>query len=347
MEDKTMGVKISGLGAAVPCNRVTNHELSKKLNTSDEWITTRTGIKSRYHYKSVGSTSELAYEAGQAAIMSMQKNVCSVESFDTLILATSTPDRLCPATAPKVAYKLGFGKVSAFDINAVCSGFIYGLELAEALLKSGKSKKLMLIGADVFSSILDPTDRATLPLFGDAAGAIVLENAPSQDNLISTLTRSDGKYQDLITIKNGGCESKLSNNHIIDQSDNFFKMEGKEVFSKAISNMKDVVRDILMKNKLDVKDIDLLIPHQANLRIINTLSDLLDMERDKVLISLDEYGNTSAASIPLTLVNGCIAGRIKPNDKIVVTAFGGGLTWGAGLVKWPIDEIKSKIIFVK
>lgn len=337
-----MNVKITGIGAAIPDNKVTNDDISELVDTNSEWIVTRTGIKNRFHAQSGVYTSELAVAAGKAAIDGMVNNT----PIDALILATSTPDRLCPASGPKVAYKLGLGNISAFDINAVCTGFIYGLELADALLRSGKFRKIILIGADVFTSILDPKDRTTFPLFGDAAGALILETGDGENNLLATLTGSDGRYEDLITIKNEGSESKMTLQDKENTSDNYFRMEGKEVFLKAVSHMKESIKEILTLSGITEKEIDILVPHQANLRIINTLADIFDLNHEKVLISLDEFGNTSAASIPLTLAKGIIDRKISGGDSIVITAFGGGITWGAGVIKWPSEKINSKIVLV-
>ncbi|KAF6656664.1 ketoacyl-ACP synthase III [Enterobacteriaceae bacterium EKM102V] len=333
-----MGVKIIGLGASVPTKSVTNEELSQSLDTSDEWITTRTGIKRRHHSSPLETTSYLAYKAGEAAMKSLTHDDSS--DIDTLIVATSTPDRKCPATAPKVATMLGLGKISAFDINAVCTGFVYGLELADALIRSGKSRKLMLIGADVFTSILSKQDRTTYPLFGDAAGAMILTRS-EDDNILATFTGSDGEYENLITIPDGGTESALKQDN--DDADVFFRMEGREVFTKAISQMKESINEVLKRGGLVKENMDYLVPHQANKRIIDTLSQLFDLKEDQALTSLEDYGNTSAASIPITLARHVKAGTINSGKKIVLTAFGGGITWGAVVLRWPNEKINADI----
>ncbi|KAA0015596.1 ketoacyl-ACP synthase III [Salinicola corii] len=334
-----MGVKIIGLGASVPLKLVTNEELSRVLDTSDEWITTRTGIKRRHHSSSSETTSYLSYKAGVAALRSVTHSDDS--DVDTLIVATSTPDRRCPATAPKVAAMLRLGKIRALDINAVCTGFIYALELADALIRSGKSKKLMLIGADVFTTILNKQDRTTYPLFGDAAGAMILTNS-DDDNILSTYTGSDGEYENLITIPDGGTESALRPDGV--NADVFFRMEGKEVFLKAIAHMKESVSEALNLSGLSKENVDYIVPHQANKRIIDTISQLFELNKDQALMSLEEYGNTSAASIPITLVRHVKVGTIKPGNKIVVTAFGGGITWGAAVLRWPDEKINANVI---
>ncbi|MFV8846116.1 beta-ketoacyl-ACP synthase III [Serratia fonticola] len=334
-----MGVKIIGLGASIPLKLVTNEDLSKVLDTSDEWITTRTGIKRRYHSSLNETTSYLSYKAGIAALRSVTQ--ADDSDIDTLIVATSTPDRRCPATAPKVATMLGLGKIRAFDINAVCTGFVYALELADALIRSGKSRRLMLLGADVFTSILDKQDRTTYPLFGDAAGAMILTNS-DDDNILSTYTGSDGEYEHLITIPDGGTESALRLDGV--STNIFFKMAGKEVFLKAISHMKESVNEVLNLSGLAKEDVDYLVPHQANKRIIDTLTQFLDLNEDQALMSLEEYGNTSAASIPITLAKHVKSGTINSGNKIVVTAFGGGITWGAALLRWPDEKINADLI---
>ncbi|MBD2784464.1 ketoacyl-ACP synthase III [Xenorhabdus sp. DI] len=336
-----MAVKIVGLGASLPRHKVSNKKISDNLDTSDEWITTRTGIKNRFHSSDGEHTSTLAYKAGKAALSSMNRK--DDFDIDTLILATSTPDRLCPATAPKVATMLGVGRIRAFDINAVCTGFVYGLELAETFLRSGKSKRLMLIGADVFTTILDKNDRATYPLFGDGAGAIILEQG-DEENLLATYTGSDGEYENLITILNGGSESKLSKNRSFGMEHSYFKMEGKEVFLKAISHMESSVQKVLKLSGTTASEIDYIVPHQANKRIIDTLTQLLGMKKDQALMSLEEFGNTSTASIPLTLAMHAECQTVRPGHKIVITAFGGGITWGAAVLKWPSTKISPIIL---
>ncbi|MDC9615230.1 ketoacyl-ACP synthase III [Xenorhabdus khoisanae] len=334
-------VKIVGLGASLPKHQVSNKGISEYLDTNDEWITTRTGIKNRFHATEGEYTSYLAFKAGKAALSSM--NIENSIEIDTLIVATSTPDRLCPATAPKVATMLGLGKIRAFDINAVCTGFVYGLELAESFIRSGKSKRLMLIGADVFTTILDKNDRTTYPLFGDGAGAVILEQG-DEENILSTYTGSDGEYENLITILNGGSESKLSVSRDTFSKSSYFKMEGKEVFLKAISYMKGSVQKVLELSNTNTSEIDYIVPHQANKRIIDTLTQLFDLKETQALMSLEEFGNTSAASIPLTLAVHARNNTIKPGNKIVLTAFGGGITWGAAVIKWPNSVFRS-IVF--
>lgn len=337
-----MPVRLTGLGASVPQQKVTNDWFSSTLETSDEWITSRTGIKTRFHAGEGEYTSHLACNAGRAALES--RGETRRTAIDTLILATTTPDRSCPASAPGVAARLGLGTITAFDINAVCSGFIYGLEIAEALLRSRKAQCVMLIGADVFSTILDKNDRSTWPLFGDGAGAIILEYSESEENLIITRSGSDGEFTDLITVPDGGTESKLRAGNKDTPVQCFFTMHGKEVFFKAVSKMGEMIEKVLSESGLSIQEIDYLVPHQANLRIIDTLVRQFDMNKEQALVSLDEFGNTSAASIPITLAKFAQNRTIKGGDKIVLAAFGGGLTWGAGILQWPEEEIKVSFL---
>ncbi|TFH90263.1 beta-ketoacyl-ACP synthase III [Vibrio ouci] len=331
-----MPVKIVGLGASIPYKKVSNEDISKELDTTDSWITTRTGIKTRYHSGPDEYTSQLAYNAGLAAINSMSARY----DIDTLILATTTPDRKCPATAPKVASMLGLKGITAFDMNAVCTGFVYALEMAESFIRSGKSERVLVIGADVYSTLLDKEDRATFPLFGDGAGAMIIENG-DEENILSSYTGSDGRYEQLITVEGGGSESALREK---ESKNAFFTMQGKDVFLKAISHMKNAVIKASDLANLPVTDLDFIVPHQANKRIIDTLSSLFDLREEQALTSLEEFGNTSSASIPITLTKHVLEGTIKPGNKVAITAFGGGITWGAAILKWPEINIEPEFI---
>lgn len=333
-----MGVRIAGLGGALPPLEITNADLEKRLDTTSEWIVSRTGILKRYAVTEGISTSDLAYEAARAAI----ENASGSLPIDMLILATTTPDRRCPATAPKVAEKLGLRGISAFDVNAVCSGFIYALQVGAASIKAGFAKRVLVIGADVFSAIINKEDRSTVPIFGDGAGAIILEESEFNE-VLDIETGSDGSLEELITIRAGGVESNV-NADAGHPDDIYFSMSGKEVFSRAIKCMNDSVIGLLDRNKLQIRDIDYLVPHQANLRIIKTLAEQLGMPYERAAVSLDQFGNTSAASIPLALTQACIDCRLKRDDRVVLTAFGGGVTWGSALLSWP--ELNS-VPFIK
>lgn len=325
-----MGVIISGLGGAVPANQISNETISKRVDTTPDWIFTRTGIRTRYHAGSSATTSGLAAEAAKNAIISSGSD----QHIDLLLLATTTPDRLCPATAPKVAYQLGLGPISAVDISAVCSGFIYALQLAVGALSAGMANRVLVIGADIFSSILDPTDRTTLPIFGDGAGALIIENG-NDEHVLDVSTGSNGGFEDLITIRGRGVEAHF-NATMSGHDDPFFRMEGKIVFQMAVETMARSVSTILEKNRLNIADLDFVVGHQANARILTTLGEHLGLSTEKVIISVEKFGNTSAASIPLALADAANGGRFKPGNRIALTAFGGGLTWGSALIVWPL-----------
>jgi 3-oxoacyl-[acyl-carrier-protein] synthase-3 len=331
-----MSVKIVGLGASTPHNKVSNEDISQHLDTTDTWISTRTGIKTRYHSGPGEHTSQLAYDAGLAAINSMSEH----NSIDTLILATTTPDKKCPATAPKVASMLGLKGVTAFDINAVCTGFVYALEIAESYIRSGKSERVLVIGADVYSTLLDREDRATFPLFGDGAGAIILESG-DEENVLASYTGSDGTFEELITVERGGSESALNTNGKMNP---YFQMKGREVFFKAIAHMKESIFKAMNLADVPITSLDYIVPHQANKRIIDTLSNIFDLHEEKALTSLEEFGNTSSASIPITLTKHVLEGTITSGDRLAIVAFGGGITWGAAILKWPETKIKAKLI---
>ncbi len=324
-----MGVIISGIGGAVPANEISNEAISERVDTTPDWIFARTGIRTRYHAGSGATTSGLAAEAARNAIISSGTD----RNIDLVLLATTTPDRLCPATAPKVAYQLGLGSISAVDISAVCSGFIYALQLAVGALSAGMASRVLVIGAEIFSTILDPADRTTLPIFGDGAGALIVEIGDDQ-HVLDVSTGSDGGFEDLITISGRGVEAHF-NAAMSGHDDPFFRMEGRTVFQMAVETMARSVSAILEKNCLDIDNLDLVVGHQANARILTTLGEQLGLSAEKIVISLDKFGNTSAASIPLALADAAGIGRVKPGNRIALTAFGGGLTWGSALIIWP------------
>lgn len=324
-----MGVTISGVGGAIPGNWVSNDALSQRVNTTNEWIVTRTGIGGRFHASEGMSTSDLAIAAAERAFDSAGSN----RDVDLLLLATTTPDRRCPATAPKVAFRLGLGEIPALDISAVCSGFIYALQLAGGMLRSGQSRRALVIGADLFSTILDPADRTTLPIFGDGAGAVILE-ATDHDRLFDVQTGSDGSNEDLITIRGGGTAAHL-NASLAGRDDPYFRMAGQAVFQKAVETMARSIKEVLQRNSMLASELDHLVAHQANLRILRLVGEMLDIANDKVVVALDRYGNTSAASIPLALADAHHRNLIAEGSKLALATFGGGLTWGAALVTWP------------
>ncbi|KJK43370.1 3-oxoacyl-ACP synthase [Lentzea aerocolonigenes] len=309
---------LAGVGAHVPPSIVTNEDLASKLDTSDDWITSRTGISTRHVVEADTATSDLAVRAGAAAITSAGPD----SRIDAVVLATSTPDRRCPATAPAVASALGLSGVAAFDIDAVCSGFVYGLAVAEGLIASGAAQCVLLIGADVFSSIVDPTDRTTAPLFGDGAGAVVLKaGAPDDAGALHAVELgSDGALVELITVRAG---------------DRWFSLQGQAVYRHAVTRMTEAARNVLKKAGWSVEDVDRFVAHQANLRILRTVGTELGIDPDRVYANVSAVGNTVAASIPLALAHAHEAGRVRAGDRVLLSAFGGGATWGAAALTWP------------
>ncbi|MEC9077718.1 MAG: beta-ketoacyl-ACP synthase III [Pseudomonadota bacterium] len=316
--------KLAGCGAYLPERVVTNDELSESLDTSDEWIQQRTGISERRIAAKNEMTSDLAVKAARAALN--HAGVLASE-IDLIVLATATPDKTFPATATKVQADLGITRGAAFDIQAVCTGFIYALNVADNFIRVGQSNNALVIGAETISRILDWEDRRTSVLFGDGAGAVVLRSAPETEfgGILSTQIRSDGRYQNLLHV-DGGPSSTMTVGHL--------RMEGKEVFRHAVTNMSSVLEDILEENELEPNDLDWLVPHQANRRILESTAKKIGLSSEKVVVTLDRHANTSAASIPLALTEAVGDGRIKAGDLLALEAMGGGFTWGASLVRW-------------
>lgn len=319
---------LSGIGAALPPRVVTNVELAVGLDTTDEWIRSRTGIVTRRLVDPGVATSDLAIEAGARALRS-----AGVDAVDVVVLATSTPDHLCPSTAPTVASGLGLGHVTAFDINAVCSGFVYGLSVAAAMIVAGSARSVLLIGADTFSTLIDPTDRSTAFLFGDGAGAVVLRAGEDteQGAVGQVELGSDGALADLILVPDGGSRAPA----ITHPDQIHFTMQGQAVYRHAVARMAEATRDVLAHAGWAVEDLDLLVGHQANVRILHAVAARLGLPTDRALVHVDRVGNTAAASIPLALADGVDRGLLRSGHRIAMTAFGGGATWGAATLVWP------------
>jgi 3-oxoacyl-[acyl-carrier-protein] synthase-3 len=327
--------KIIGCGSYLPERVVTNAELSAKLDTTDEWITTRTGIRQRHLAADGELTSDLALKAAERALENA--NIPASE-VDMVVLATTTPDNTFPATATKVQDKLGMVNGAAFDIQAVCSGFIYGMAIADNFIKTSQCKAVVLIGAETFSRILDWEDRSTCVLFGDGAGAVVLRAGEAEPEvnvgesghnrgtgILSTHLHSDGSTNELLYVDGGPSST---------QTVGYVRMNGREVFRHAVTNLASIVGEALEANGLASEDIDWLVPHQANKRILDSTAKKLGLAKEKIVITVDRHANTSAASIPLALDEAVRDGRIKKGDLVLMEAMGGGLTWGAGLVRW-------------
>jgi len=314
---------ILGCGSYLPKKILTNNDLSKKLNTSDEWIKTRTGINQRHIADKKQLNSDLGFEAAKKAI---QNSKIKTSDIDLIIVATSTPDNTFPSTAAKIQGKLGIKKGFAFDIQAACSGFIYALSVADNFLSNNQASNALVIGSEIFSRILDWNDRSTCVLFGDGAGAMVLSKKKKMNSgIISTELYSDGRFYDLLYV-NGGVASNQKAGHI--------KMKGKEVFKHAVKKIVSSIQFNLRKNKLKKEDIDWIIPHQANKRILDMIALKLGIPKNKVIVTVDQYANTSTASIPLTFDYALSKKIIKRGQIIVFEAIGGGLTWGCSIIKY-------------
>ena len=314
---------ILGCGSYLPKKVLTNNDLSKKLDTSDEWIKTRTGINQRYIADKKQLNSDLGFEAAKKAI---KNSKIKTSDIDLIILATSTPDHTFPSTATKIQGKLGIKKGFAFDIQAACSGFIYAMSVADNFLLNNQASNALVIGSEIFSRILDWNDRSTCILFGDGAGAIVLsKNKKMNSGIISTELYSDGRFYDLLYV-NGGVAFNQKAGHI--------KMKGREVFKHAVKKLVSCIQFNLKKNKLKKEDIDWIIPHQANKRIMDMTAIKLGVPKSKLLVTVDQYANTSSASIPLTLDYALSNKIIKRGQIIVFEAIGGGLTWGCSILKY-------------
>lgn len=318
---------IKGVGAALPKNVVTNDALSQRVDTSDEWISKRTGIRQRHIAEPHEKTSDFATEAACAALAHAG---IAVDLVDAVIVATTTPDETFPSVATRVQANLGMKRGFAFDVQAVCSGFVYALSVADNFIRSGQARAVLVIGAETMSRLLDWTDRTTCVLFGDGAGAVVLQAEKgkgdiSDRGILSTHLFSDGRQHDLLYV-NGGPSSTGACGVI--------KMQGKEVFRHAVDHMADVVLHTLKENDLAPTSLDWLVPHQANLRIIEATAEKLNLPLEKVVITVDKHGNTSAASIPLALAVAAEQGKFKTGQLMVLEALGGGFTWGAVLLRW-------------
>jgi 3-oxoacyl-[acyl-carrier-protein] synthase-3 len=318
---------VQGCGAYLPARILTNDELAKKVETSDEWIRQRTGIRQRHIAAEGELTSHLAINAAEAALAHAG---IKASDLDLIVLATATPDETFPATATRVQAALGMTSGAAFDVQAVCAGFIYALSVADSMLKSGAASRALVIGAETFSRILDWHDRTTCVLFGDGAGAIVLASeqgggSAADRGVLANALHSDGRQHDILYVDGGPSSTRTTG---------FLRMEGREVFKHAVVNMAAVVGEVLGKVGLEAKDIDWLVPHQANKRIIDGTARKLGLPLERIVLTVDKHANTSAASIPLALDTAVKDGRIQQGDLLLLEGIGGGLAWGASLVRW-------------
>jgi 3-oxoacyl-[acyl-carrier-protein] synthase-3 len=322
--------RITGTGSYAPDKVLDNSDLEEIVDTSDEWITERTGIKERRIVGKGQTNSDLCLEASKRAL---QAAGIKPKEIDMIIVATMSGDMPMPSTAAILQSKLGAKNAAAFDINAACSGFLFGLSVADKFIKTGAARKLLLVGGEVNSKFLDWEDRTTCVLFGDGAGAVVLEPVTGKKGVLSTHLHSDGKMWDFICLPGGGSDNPPSAKTIKEKK-HFIKMKGNETFKVAVRTLEKLALHTLEEHGVTPDDLTMLIPHQANLRIINATAKRLKLPMSKVVVNLDRYGNTSSASIPIALDEVVRAGRIKQGDYILLEAFGSGLTWASALIKW-------------
>lgn len=330
-KDSSTSIIIKGIGTYLPKKILTNADLAKMVDTSDEWIVTRTGIKERRIAEEGETTSMMSVQAAQIAL---EQAKISKNDIDLLIVATLSPDMIFPATACFVQKELGLRNIPCFDLQAACTGFLYALEVASKMMEAGEYRNALVIGSEKMSSVLDWQDRSTCVLFGDGAGAVVLSKIDVPGvGIIDSILASDGSHANILCQPAGGsaCPATIET---ITQGNHFLKMNGKEIFKYAVRLMEQISVKILEKNQLTPQDIDIVIPHQANIRIINVLASRLNIPIEKFIINLGQVGNTSAASIPLALNEAFEQNRLGKNKYVLLVAFGGGLTWGASLLKW-------------
>jgi 3-oxoacyl-[acyl-carrier-protein] synthase-3 len=318
----TLRSVIAGVGSALPRQKVTNEELAKRVDTTDAWIVERTGIRNRHVAGDGETTASLAIDA---SLRALEHSGVTAADIDLIVLATATPDQTFPSSATKVQAALGIDDCIAFDVHAVCTGFLYALSVADSMLRSGNAKKALVIGSETFSRILDWEDRATCVLFGDGAGALVLSAEETDGGILATRLHADGRHNDLLFVDGGpsttGTVGKL-------------RMKGREVFRHAVVNLAQVLNEVLEAAGLTTADVDWVVPHQANARILDATARKLGLSPDKVVVTVDQHANTSAASVPLALDTAVKDGRIKRGDIVVLEAMGGGFTWGAAALRY-------------
>ena len=329
-ENQLHGCAITGVGSYVPERVLTNEDLESIVDTTDEWITTRTGIKQRRMAAENEFTSTMAAAASRKALARAELDPAEL---DLIIVATITPDMPFPATACLVQQELGAAKAAAFDLEAACSGFLYALEIAQAFITAGVHQNILIIGAEKLSSIIDWEDRNTCVLFGDGAGAAVQQRRDGARGVLATRLGSDGTKANILAMPGGGCRQPATVDSVNERI-HFLKMEGKEVYKNAVTAMTAAAKEVLERSGLGIEDIKCIIPHQANMRIISAIGDRLGAAEDQVFVNLQKYGNTSAASVAVALDEALQQGVVQRGDKILIIAFGAGLTWGATVLEW-------------
>jgi len=313
---------VAGVGSALPKRQVSNAELAKQVDTSDEWIVERTGIRNRYIADAGETTATLAHDA---AVKALEHAGMNAGEIDLIVLATATPDQTFPSSATKVQAMLGINDCIAFDVHAVCTGFLYALTVADSMLRSGSAKTALVIGSETFSRILDWEDRATCVLFGDGAGALVLKSEEGDRGILSTKLHADGRHNELLFVDGGPSTT---------QTVGKLRMKGREVFRHAVVNLAQVLNEVLESAGLQSADVDWVVPHQANARILDATARKLGLPAEKIVVTVDRHANTSAASVPLAFDTAVRDGRIKRGDLIILEAMGGGFTWGAAALRY-------------
>lgn len=324
-----MKSRIAGTGSYTPSRVMTNTELERMVATSDDWIRERTGIRERHIAASGEACSDLAVQAGRRALAAAG---LAASDLDLILVATCSGDYPLPATACLVQHQLGATKAAACDLSAACCGFVYALSVADAYVRTGM-RHVLVIGSEVMSAITDWSDRNTCILFGDGAGAAVVSASEGERGILSTHLRSDGNLCELITVPAGGSRTPLSEQVVADRT-HFIKMKGNETFKVAVRTLEEIARETLAANHLQVEDLDLYVPHQANMRILKAVMERLGLPLEKVMLNLEHYGNTSAASIPIALDEAVRAGRVRDGSLVMLGAFGAGLTWASALIRW-------------
>ncbi len=325
-----MASRIVATGRATPQTCISNHDLARRMATSDEWVRSRTGIAQRYVMASGESLVDLAAEASRTAL---SRAGIKPAEIDAIVVGTISSDYGFPSFGCQLQHRLGIDTIPAFDVAAACSGFVYAVSVADASIRAGDWRRVLVIGADALSTMVDWNDRATAVLFGDGAGAAVMVGEPGPRGVLGSLLRSSGQYWDLLAVRNRGVQTTIDG-EARRQSDDAIKMKGPELFKLAVKSMADVTLQVAQRAGVRLEDLELIVPHQANLRIINAVAQRLGLPPEKVFTNVDRYGNTSAASVPLALDEALESNRIRSNDLIMLNACGGGLTWGANLLRW-------------
>ncbi|HEX7881087.1 MAG TPA: beta-ketoacyl-ACP synthase III [Candidatus Eisenbacteria bacterium] len=331
MADRKTTCVIAGTGSFAPPRILSNHDLERLVETSDEWITTRTGIRERRIADPGVASSDLAFEAAERALRTAE---LEARDIDVIIVGTVTPDHVFPSCGCTLQARLGARNAAAFDVTAACSGFLYALQIGRSMIEAGTARNVLIVGVEVLSRIIDWSDRSTCVLFGDGAGAVVLR--PSDEpgrGVLSVRIGSDGEQGEVLYLPAGGSRHPATH-ETVEQHLHYVHMSGNDLFKIAVRGMETVARQALDEAGIGISDIDLLVPHQANLRIIDATARRLEVPSEKVVVNIDRYGNTSAASIPIALDEAVRGGRIRPGSRVVMVAFGGGLTWGAAVVNW-------------